>query len=152
MQKMNRFLSSKVDSRHEARKLALLKLYSELYGGQEGLPEDLVFEIPQTAEANLALLETMVKGVRANLSQIDQIITECAPEWPIDRIAKLDLVIMRVAVYELMAADISKNVVIDEAIELAKEFGSESSGKFVNGVLGSVVDLLHKKAAEHEEQ
>lgn len=144
MQKID-FSSSKIDPRHEARKLAVLRLYSEFFGSQEELPEELVFEVPKVSEADIAILEKIVNGVKGNASSIDELITKCAPEWPIDRIARLDLAILRVATFELMDHGISKSVVIDEAIELAKEFGSESSGKFVNGVLGSVVELIKQE-------
>ncbi len=74
-----------------------------------------------------------------NLDLIDKEILVAAPEWPLERINKIDLVILRLAVYELL---IQKNeppkVIIDEAVELAKEFGSENSAPFVNGVLGTI--------------
>lgn len=142
MQKMNKFLSMKVDPRHQARKLALLKLYSEFFREQNDIPGEIVVEMPQTAQANLNLLQNLVEGVKKSASQIDKIIAECAPEWPLDRIAKIDLAILRISIYELMDASINTSVAIDEAVELAKEFGGESSGKFVNGVLGSVVERI----------
>jgi transcription antitermination protein NusB len=74
------------------------------------------------------------------LSTIDAKISVAAPEWPIDKIAKIDLAILRLAAHELI---ISKSqppkVVIDEAIELAKSFGNENSSKFINGVLGTIL-------------
>lgn len=82
--------------------------------------------------------------------RIDSIIQGCAPEWPIAQINRIDLSILRQAMYELSHKNTPTKVVIDEAVELAKEFGSESSPKFVNGVLGSVVTKL-KKTSENED-
>jgi N utilization substance protein B len=128
----------KVDPRHQARKLALLKLYAEFFGGADDIPEELVSDMPQTAQADLELVQSLVAGVKADLARVDKVITTSAPEWPLDRIAKIDLAILRVAVYELINAKVNASVAINEAVELAKEFGSENSSKFVNGVLGSV--------------
>ena len=73
-------------------------------------------------------------------SRIDDIIQKAAPEYPIDKINRVDLAILRLAVYELVVSpDAPQNVVFDEAIELAKEFGSESSPAFINGALGAVL-------------
>lgn len=75
----------------------------------------------------------------------DELIHDCAPEWPIPQINRIDLSILRLSIYELMHEKTPIKVVIDEAVELAKEFGAESSPKFVNGVLGSVVKKLDAK-------
>lgn len=134
----------KVDPRHQARKLALLKFYAEFFGGTGDIPEELVVDMPQTTQADLELLKNLVDGVKADIERVNAVITQCAPEWPLDRIAKIDLAILRVAVYEIINAKVNTSVAINEAVELAKEFGGENSSKFVNGVLGSV--------AEHEKQ
>lgn len=71
--------------------------------------------------------------------KLDTFIQEAAPEFPVDKINKVDLAILRLAVYEMtMSKSAPKNVIIDEAIELAKEFGGESSPAFVNGALGKL--------------
>lgn len=89
------------------------------------------------------LLSLIIEGVNANQKTLDQIITVSAPEWPIDQIARVDLIALRIAIFELyIAQNVPKKVAIDEAIELAKEFGGDSSGKFVNGVLGTVVKKI----------
>ncbi len=75
-----------------------------------------------------------------NLSQIDSEILHSAPEWPLERINKIDLAILRLAIYELsIQKSEPPKVIIDEAVELAKEFGSENSASFVNGVLGTIL-------------
>ena len=82
----------------------------------------------------------MVKGVNSQQKDIDDIIRPVAPEWPIEQIARMDRVILRIGVYELMFADgVPPKVAINEAVELAKAFGGENSSKFVNGVLGTVL-------------
>lgn len=77
-------------------------------------------------------------------SQIDKIIISSAPEWPIEKINKIDLSILRLSVRELLEGDTPPKVVIDEAVELGKEYGSESTASFVNGVLGTVLKNLNK--------
>ena len=79
------------------------------------------------------------KGISNNSRLLDRVISELAPEWPIDQIAPIDRNILRLAVYELVLdGGVPPKVAINEAVELAKSFGSESSPRFVNGVLGSL--------------
>lgn len=137
----------KVDARHQARKLALLKFYAEYYAPGGEIPEELVNELPESAQADLDMVKALVDGVKSTSQEVDQIIKECAPEWPLDRIAKIDLAILRISVYELAYNKVSAGVAINEAVELAKEFGGENSAKFVNGVLGSVAERFkHEKS------
>lgn len=80
------------------------------------------------------------KEVIANIVKIDKRITEIAPEFPIDKINKVDLAILRLAIYELITEKKAPpKVIVDEAIELAKEFGGDTSPGFVNGALGKVI-------------
>lgn len=91
-------------------------------------------------------LSSQANEVISSLEKIDKEITNSAPEWPIERINKIDLAILRLAVYELTVQKKEPpKVIIDEAVELAKEFGSESSASFINGVLGNIL-----KIKEHE--
>jgi N utilization substance protein B len=84
-------------------------------------------------------IDTVVWGVLDNQSKIDAIISPAAPEWPIDQIALIDLVVLRMGVYELLFTDeVPPKVAINEAVELSKAFGGENSSKFVNGVLGTI--------------
>ena len=81
----------------------------------------------------------LAEGVEQNLSEIDKIIAETAPEWPIEQITVVDRNVLRVGIYELMfLKDVPPKVAINEAVEMGKVFGGESSGKFVNGVLGTL--------------
>ncbi len=82
----------------------------------------------------------IIKGVTKNLKGINDLITQYAPEWPLEQITVVDRNVLRIGIYELKFSqgEIPPKVAINEAIELAKSFGGESSGKFVNGVLGSI--------------
>ncbi|MDP2709522.1 MAG: transcription antitermination factor NusB [bacterium] len=81
----------------------------------------------------------VISGVIKNITEIDRYITKYATEWPLDQITIVDRNILRIGVYELVFdRDIPAKVAINEAIEIAKTFGGESSGKFVNGVLGAI--------------
>ncbi len=91
--------------------------------------------------ADTAFMEELTKNVLAKRPEIDTIIEKAAPDWPLDKISPVDRNILRIGLYELLFADrkdVPAKVAINEAIELAKGFGGENSGKFVNGVLGSV--------------
>lgn len=75
------------------------------------------------------------------IEKIDTLITEAAPSWPVNKINRVDLAVLRLGIYELFfSRKAPTKVVVDEAVELAKEYGSESSGSFVNGVLGKLID------------
>lgn len=90
-------------------------------------------------------METLLAGVLAKRADLDLVITKAAPDWPLERIAPVDRNILRIGLYELLFADRSQvpaKVAINEAIELAKVFGGDSSGRFVNGVLGAVYKEL----------
>lgn len=80
------------------------------------------------------------------LSVIDEMISSSAPEWPIDKLNKIDLAILRLAVYEYICAKAPVKVIIDEAVELAKEYGSENSASFINGVMGSIISKNNAKS------
>ena len=83
------------------------------------------------------------KEIIANLEKIDKLISTNAPKWPIDKINHVDLAILRLAFWELnFQKSTPPKVIIDEAVEIAKEFGSDNSSSFVNGVLGTVAKLL----------
>ncbi len=84
--------------------------------------------------------DKLIIPIMENLSLIDEKITQIAPEFPIEKINKIDLAILRLCVYEvLIAKDAPQKVIIDEGVELAKEFGADSSPAFINGALGKLV-------------
>ena len=81
-----------------------------------------------------------IQPIIDHIGSIDKKIIEIAPEWPIDKIAKIDLAILRLAIYELtIEKEAPDKVIIDEAVELSKSFGSEGSAKFINGALGAII-------------
>ncbi len=91
----------------------------------------------------------LIYGVRDNMEKINAIIEKSAPDWPLDQITNVDRNVLRIGIYELTMAnapDVPPKVAINEAIELAKTFGGPSSGKFVNGVLGTI--YKHIEASE----
>ena len=91
-------------------------------------------------EAGAEFARDLVQGVSEQREHLDLLVGRYAPEWPVEQIAIIDRNILRIAIYEiLMRNDTPVKVAINEAVELAKEFGSDSSGRFVNGVLGSLV-------------
>ena len=86
-----------------------------------------------------------INAIYKNLKAIDELIAKAAPQFPVEKINKIDLSILRLAVYELdIAKKVPFKVVIDEAIELAKEFGSASSSSFINGALGNIHNKISK--------
>jgi N utilization substance protein B len=127
--------------RHQARVAALQALFEVDCTGHH--PAEVIerrlleLELPETG---MAFARQLVLGIDGHLSELDDMIATYAPEWPVDQIAIIDRNVLRIAVYELlMHPDTPTKVAINEAVELAKEFGSESAGRFVNGVLGSLV-------------
>lgn len=102
--------------------------------------------LPDTA-TDFAL--SLVLGVQTYRTYLDSVVGELAPEWPIEQIAAVDRNVLRIAIYELLfVPDIPPKVAINEAVELAKMFGGESSPRFVNGVLGSLVSRDRAKLRE----
>lgn len=80
------------------------------------------------------------RKIKSHLKQIDEEIARAAPAWPIEKINKVDLAVLRLAIFELLfKKDVPPKVTVDEAVELAKDYGSESSSSFVNGVLGKLI-------------
>jgi transcription antitermination protein NusB len=93
----------------------------------------------------------IMKGMADHLPEIDRIIVQAAPEWPLEKIAIIDRNILRIGLYELMYADpneVPPKVAINEAIEMAKSYGGPNSGRFINGVLGTVYRERKAKEAD----
>ena len=130
--------------RTKARERALQALY-QIDVASEGIDEALgrfwkSFEPVEREVMDLA--EALVRGVAGHRRAIDDTIERISTNWRLDRMAKVDRNVLRLAVYELLRTDVPVKVVINEAIELGKKFGSESSGAFVNGVLDRVAAEL----------
>jgi N utilization substance protein B len=135
-------MRSKTDPRHAARELALSSIFCWLFSEQDGSESlGLSKELLELTEEEHGILDVIVQGVKQHVDEIDKIIEESAPEWPLDKISKVDLVILRIAVFEVVfGKNTPTKVAIDEAVELAKEFGNDTSPKFINGVLGTVAE------------
>lgn len=139
-------------SRHLARSIAIQSLYEwDFKNCDIGL-------LPQIIQRNMKefgpglkderFVQDLVNGVVKHRQGLDNIIEKAAPMWPIDQIDMIDRNVLRLGLYELLYEDkveVPPKVAINEAIELAKSFGGESSGKFINGVLGTVYREIEKK-------
>ncbi len=135
-------------NRHLARTIVLQSLYQWDFNKQEGalldvFKQNLADFAPEFDDGNFAL--KLIEGVEKNLDALNKAITTYAPQWPLDQITTVDRNVLRMGIYELRYDEsIPPKVAINEAIELAKTFGGESSGKFVNGVLGSIFKEIGK--------
>jgi N utilization substance protein B len=107
------------DPRHKTRVSRVQSLFSYTFQSSADYPE--------------------ISDILSRLSSIDSCIAKAAPEWPLPKINKLDLAVLRMSTYELLYSDVPKKVIIDEAVEIAKTYGSENSSSFVNGVLGTIL-------------
>ncbi|HTE21875.1 MAG TPA: transcription antitermination factor NusB [Candidatus Limnocylindria bacterium] len=134
-------------NRHLGRIIALQTLYEQEFRLE---CEDKNFKLSEVLARNVsrykdmvedhAFIKDLVTGVDKRAKELDAILQPVAPEWPIDQIARMDRIVLRIGVYELLfGKNVPPKVVINEAVELAKAFGGENSSKFVNGVLGTVL-------------
>lgn len=122
------------DERSRAREAALLVLYEARTKGTD--PREVLESSVLPAEP---LVRLLVEGVADHVTEIDVTIARLATGWSLDRMPTLDLLVLRLGVFELVhRPDVPTAVVIDEAVELAKRFSTDDSGRFVNGVLASV--------------
>ena len=124
-----------------AREIAMKMLYAASLGGQESMNE--VLEQSEQADtlsgSDKTFLENLTAGVSARQEELDGIIGRYAQGWALNRLAKVDLTIMRMAVYELLyMPEVPVGATINEAVELAKAYGEDKSSGFINGILGSV--------------
>jgi N utilization substance protein B len=128
------------DYRHQARRLALQALYEiDCTDHQVSTVLNERLESDSYREETRTLTTRLVSGVLEHRDQLDALIRRYAPEWPLDQIAILDRNILRIAIFELIIDDsVPVKVAINEAVELAKTFGAESTPRFINGVLGTL--------------
>ncbi|MDD5589627.1 MAG: transcription antitermination factor NusB [Candidatus Portnoybacteria bacterium] len=132
-------------NRHLSRSIAMQSLYEwDFLGKDNSKLEEIIAKNIQEFGPGLdsqEFIRRLASGVIENIDKLDRIISKSAPEWPLEQITIVDRNILRLGLYELLFGDrqeVPPKVAINEAIELAKSFGGESSGKFVNGVLGTV--------------
>ncbi|RJR30406.1 transcription antitermination factor NusB [Candidatus Microgenomates bacterium] len=119
-------MKSSHDPRHQRRREAVRLLFANSFTPQEQ--------------------NDLAKSVIEMTDELDAKISSSAPQWPIDKLNRIDLAILRLATYEIIQTDTPPKVVIDEAVELAKEYGGESSPSFVNGVLGDILKKNDKNS------
>ena len=146
-------------NRHLSRTIAMQSLYE--WDFNERKPDLVAItqnNIRQFAPGleDPAFIFDLVKGVTEHLAEIDETIKKTAPEWPLEQITVIDRNILRLGIYEMnFAKEVPPKVAINEAVELGKAFGGESSGKFINGVLGTLYKMLPedvRKAGEEAEK
>lgn len=139
-------------NRHTSRIAVMQALFAWEFRGGE--PEEILKYMveqfhPKLTELDFA--EATLKGVLGKRDEIRGIIETTAPEWSFDKIAPIDRVILEIGVYEIVeSTDVPPVVAINEAIEIAKEYGNESSPKFINGVLSTVMKA--HKPSEHAKE
>ncbi|MFA6336862.1 MAG: transcription antitermination factor NusB [Candidatus Paceibacterota bacterium] len=148
-----------MSARHLSRSIAMQSLYEwDFYDLKDKDINELAEKNIKEFGAGLGedqFARNLVKGVMENKKALDQIIVKTAPEWPLEQINILDRNILRIGLYELIYGnkeEVPPKVAINESIELAKNFGGESSRKFINGVLGTVYKEIDPSAAESPEE
>jgi len=146
-------------SRHLSRSIAMQSLYEWDFNGKK--PGTLHKIVEKNIKefgpglANSKFVWQLVEGVREKLSQLDKIIEKAAPEWPLEQVNIIDRNILRIGLYELLYSnkkEVPPKVAINEAIELAKVFGGESSRRFINGVLGTVYEQIKENLNKEEKE
>jgi transcription antitermination protein NusB len=140
-------------ARTTARESALQILFA--IDATEGDPEQAILdywrETPGDAEGRV-FADALVRGVFAHRERIDEIVSATSTHWRIERMNPVDRNILRLGAYELwQSTDVPRPVILDEAIELAKRYGTEQSGAFVNGVLDQIADQLGRPAEDGTE-
>ncbi len=133
-------------NRHLGRIIALQTLYEQDFRRE---CEDKTFDLEAVLKRNISryssmvddptFIEELVRLVDAHHEEFDILLKPLAPEWPIDQIARMDRIVLRIGIGELYYGEVPPRVVINEAVELAKAFGGDNSSKFINGVLGSAL-------------
>jgi len=141
-------------SRHLARSIAMQSLYEWDFHGKKGNLQEIIKRNLEEFGSGLkeqSFVLDLANGVAKHIQEIDEIIRKTAPQWPLDQISLVNCNVLRLGLFELLYAnekEVPPKVAINEAIELAKNFGGATSGKFVNGVLGTVYKELKKIRGE----
>ena len=142
-----------VRARQKARAIALQVLYEvDCTGHNAGEVAARLLVDAGLSEENATFAGELVSGVAQNREEIDSNIQKFAPAWPVEQISVIDRNILRLAIFEVLLDNrVPVKVAINEAVEMAKRFGSESSPKFINGVLGSVSNIIHRQKVNQRE-
>ncbi len=144
-------------SRHLSRSISMQSLYEWDFRGRKDSQLDEIIErnIKEFAGGmeETDFIRELIKGVVGKIDKLDEIIEKAAPAWPIKQVAIVDRNVLRIGIYELLFGnrdEVPPKVAINEAIELAKSFGGENSGKFINGVLGTIYREIGEPGKEQE--
>ncbi len=126
--------------RSRAREVAMQVLYQDDLNPQHDPADDRQFvENRLVAPELVEFARSLISGVRRNRQELDQLLSQTADHWSLDRMAATDRNVLRLGAYEILYADTPGRVAINEAVELAKRFGSQQSAQFVNGILDRVL-------------
>ena len=126
-------------TRHQARIAVVQVLYSIDMGNEDAIKHiDEILETKKVRNSQKDFVVTLVNGILDNIVQIDLAISAKLKEWSLDRIAHFDKALLRLGTYEILYTKTEKAIVINEAIEIAKSFSSDTSPKFINGILDKV--------------
>ena len=135
--------------RHKSREFALQMLFQWDMSPQELAKLEAKFwRAAKAADSTRAFANQLFEGTAKEVAALDELIIKHAENWRFERLAAIDRAVLRLAIYELRVADAPYRVVLNEAVELAKTFGTEESGSFVNGVLNRIADDLGRKDPE----
>jgi N utilization substance protein B len=138
-----------VATRHQVRETIVGLLYAQDLGNTDiAKYRDEIFEEKKIRNQQLEFANDLHKGIISHLPEIDKAINEYLKEWELGKVGAIERALLRLGAYELLYTDLDSAVVINEAIELAKELGNETSSKFVNGVLDSIKKHLDDKGAK----
>lgn len=145
--------------RHLSRSIALQSLYEWDFWGRDevklkqAVEKDIREFGPGIEDENF--VRSLVNGVVERVKEIDDLIARCAPEWPLDQVSVVDRNVLRIGIFELLWGnrdEVPPKVAINEAIELGKNFGGENSGKFVNGVLGTIYREIGEPGKDYKKE
>ncbi len=144
-------------SRHLSRSISMQSLYEWDFRGRKNSQLDEIIErnIKEFASGmeETDFIRELIKGVIDKIDELDAIIEKAAPAWPIGQVAIVDRNVLRIGIYELLFGnreEVPPKVAINEAIELAKSYGGENSGKFINGVLGTIYREIGEPGKEQK--
>jgi N utilization substance protein B len=132
--------------RSRAREVALQILYQDDLNPQHAVPDDARFvETRLQAPELVEFARSLIDGVRRNRQQLDDVLSQTADHWSLGRMAATDRNVLRLGAFEILHSDTPDRVAINEAVELAKRFGSRQSAQFVNGILDRLL-VGHEKS------
>lgn len=141
-------------NRHLSRMVAMQTIYEWSFRDSCDIDEVLVRNIHEYKDdIDEDYVRFVVTGAQSKIKELDDLIEKSAPEWPLEQISLIDKSILRIAIFELMhSPNVPAKVAINEAVELAKQFGGENSSKFINGVLGTVYDTNEKQVLSSKKE